>query len=107
MDDPVRARRRVRDAGLAMVNRWTRRAVAAGVVLCGVLGVGLAHLLPGQASAARHATPSPAESVPRGQGDPTTRSEPPAVTGRRHTLTPPDTVPRPSRGDPHVTSGGS
>ena len=48
-----------RDAGLAAVAGWTRRAVAGGVLLMGVLGAGLAHLLPGQAEPVRHDAPVP------------------------------------------------
>jgi hypothetical protein len=91
-------RRRARDAGLAAVNRWTRRAVAGGIVLCGALGIGLSHLLPGQATEARHETPSPVTT--RTPDDP---DDSPAPT----LLTPPVTKPGPSRGRGHVTSGGS
>ncbi|MDN3359790.1 hypothetical protein [Actinomadura sp. DC4] len=106
--NPGSSRQGARDAGLAMVNRWTRRAVAGGVVLCGVLGLGLAHLLPGQAAVARHDSPAPAGTDGRASpdpDDPPPRSAPSA--DRRHSLTPPRTVPRPSHGRPHVTSGGS
>ena len=102
------SRRATRDAGLATVNRWTRRAVAGGVVLCGVLGMGLAHRLPGQAAVARHDSPPPSGTTGRaspGQDEPLPSSAPP--TDRRHSLAPPRTVPRPSHGHPHVTSGGS
>ena len=106
--DSRRSRRGARDAGLAAVNRWTRRAVAGGVVLCGVLGMGLAHLLPGQPAVARHDSPPPAGTTGRatpGQDDPQPGSTP--STGRRRSLAPPRTAPRPSRGHPHATSGGS
>ncbi|GLY85503.1 hypothetical protein [Actinoallomurus iriomotensis] len=102
MDRWERSRRRARDAGLAAVTRWTRRAVAAGVVLSGVLGMGLAHLLPGQAAPSD--VPSPA-----GTGDPSggrASASPPAEPGRPR-LTPPHRAPRPSHRRPHATSGGS
>jgi hypothetical protein len=109
MDDQGRSSRRTRDAGLATVERWTRRAVAGGVVLAGVLGVGLAHLLPGQA-AARHDTRSPTGttgSAAPDRDDPAPGSETSPGTDRPRRLVPPSAAPRPSRGHPHVTSGGS
>lgn len=112
MYDSVRARRRARDAGLAAVNRWTRRAVAGGVMLAGVLGAGLAHLLPGQAAVVRHDSSAPAESTrpaTPGTGTPDTgdrgATAPPAT--RASHLTPPREPPRPARTHPHATSGGS
>lgn len=106
--DSRRSRRSARDAGLATVNRWTRRAVAGGAVLCGVLGMGLAHLLPGQAAVARHDSPPPADTTGRATPD---RDEPPPdsapAAGRRHSLAPPRTAPHRSHGHPHITSGGS
>jgi hypothetical protein len=122
MNDPVRARRRSRDAGLAAVRTWTRRAVAGGVVLAGLLGAGLAHLLPGQAAVVGHDAPaptgSPASPDPTGSPaspDPTrassdqggASSDPGGSTERPTTLAPPSAVPRPSHHHPHVTSGGS
>jgi hypothetical protein len=83
------SRRATRDAGPATVNRWTRRAVARGIVLCGVLGMGLAHLLPGQAAVARHDSPPPAGTTGRAspdQDEPLPSSAPP--TDRRHSLAP-------------------
>jgi hypothetical protein len=93
MDDPERSRRAGRDAGLTTVSRWTRRAIAGGVVLCGLLGLGVAHLLPGQAQP-QH------ESSTSDSGSSTTQ-------GGGSTLTPPDSAPGSSGGDSHVTSGGS
>lgn len=85
--NPGHSRRAARDAGLATVNRWTRRAVAGGVVLCGVLGMDLAHLLPGQAAVALHDSPAPAGATGRASSDqdePLPSSAP--ATGRRHSL---------------------
>jgi hypothetical protein len=104
MHDPVRSRRRARDAGLAAVNRWTRRAVAGGVVLSGLLGAGLAHLLPGQAAVARHDSPAPAGTTSPAE---TTSPAGPGPTGRRSTLAPPSAAPRRTHHHPHATSGGS
>jgi hypothetical protein len=115
MNDPRRSRR---DAGLAAVNRWTRGAVAGGVVLAGVLGAGLAHLLPGQAAPVRHDVPSPARSAPPGTDDDSGRSsddsgESSGPAGRHHRdrrhhrLVPPSTPPSPTHASPHATSGGS
>jgi hypothetical protein len=120
MHDPVRNRRRTRDAGLAAVDRWTRRAVAGGVVLSGLLAAGLAHLLPGQAAVVRHDTPAPAGTtapVPSAtQGD-SGDSEDSGDSGdsegsgertrRPTTLAPPSAAPRPTHRPPHATSGGS
>ena len=104
MNDPGRSRRRARDAGLAAVNRWTRRAVAGGVVLSGLLAAGLAHLLPGQAAVARHdAPPSPATT---GSASPEQDEPAPRATGTGRPA-PPRTAPRQSHAHPHVTSGGS
>jgi hypothetical protein len=111
MEDPRYTRRRARDVGLDAVNRWTRRAVAGGIVLCGALGIGLAHLIPGQVSAT-HEPPSPSTTSEPTTPDPTTRtsddsdddsddSSPPSV------LKPPATKPRPSHSTSHATSGGS
>jgi hypothetical protein len=99
MKDP---RRRRRDAGLATVARWTRGAVAGGVVLAGVLSAGLAHLLPGQAAPVRPDTPP--SSAPPGTDDPVPSSAP---AGPRHSLTSPGSPPHRSHGHPHATSGGS
>jgi hypothetical protein len=116
MPDPIHVRSRARDAGLAAVNRWTRRAVAGGVVLSGLLAASLAHLLPGQAAAARHDSTVPAGTTsPAAPGStspstsPRDRSDDHArPTGGTSRLTPPSVAPRPSHhGSPHVTSGGS
>lgn len=122
MPDPIHARSRARDAGLAAVNRWTRRAVAGGVVLSGLLAGGLAHLLPGQAVEARHDSTAPAGTTsPPAPGSPspstgrsddsdddsddsTEHAKPTRSTSR---IAPPSAVPRPSHSSPHVTSGGS
>jgi hypothetical protein len=103
MEDPGYTRRRARDTGLAAVNRWTRRAVAGGIASCGALGIGLAHLLPGQASVTHHETPSlsvTSETTTRTPDDPDDSSSPTL-------LKPPATKPRPSHSRSHVTSGGS
>jgi hypothetical protein len=102
MHDPVRSRRRARDAGLAAVNRWTRRAVAGGVVLSGLLGAGLAHLLPGQAATTGHS--SPAATTPPAAPEP---SGSPTPSAERSRLAPPSAAPRPTHRHPHATSGGS
>jgi hypothetical protein len=111
MHDPVRNRRRTRDAGLAAVDRWTRRALAGGVVLSGLLAAGLAHLLPGQAAVVRHDTPAPAgttapvpSATPGDSGDSDDSGE---RTRRPTTLAPPSAAPRPTHRPPHATSGGS
>jgi hypothetical protein len=114
MPNPIHVRSRARDAGLAAVNRWTRRAVAGGVVLSGLLAASLAHLLPGQAAAARHDSTAPAgttsPSTPTTGGsddsdDSTEHAKPTKGTSR---LAPPSSAPRPSHhSSPHVTSGGS
>jgi hypothetical protein len=119
MPDSIHVRSRARDAGLAAVNRWTRRAVAGGVVLSGLLAASLAHLLPGQATAARHESRAPAGTTsPTAPG--TTSPSTPAKdrsddsddhaepTGGTSRLSPPAAAPRPSHhSSPHVTSGGS
>lgn len=119
MEDPARARQGYRDAGLAMVRRWTRRSIAAGVILSGVLAAGLAHLLPGQTADAARNVPIPLQST-EGSAAPapdTSRSEPAARTRQRHRhrrpapLTPPKTppapLPAPLPTEPHAISGGS
>jgi hypothetical protein len=98
MNDP----RTRRDAGLAAVARWTRGAVAGGVLLAGVLGAGLAHLLPGQASDVRHATPAPVTSAP-----PDVSASPRDGDGSPRSLAPPSASPHRGHGHPHATSGGS
>jgi hypothetical protein len=107
MHDPGRSRRRTRDAGLAAVNRWTRRAVVGGAVLAGLMGAGLAHLLPGQATTTRHDSPAPAgpsSPVSTGRDDPAPSSRP--TTGKSH-LASPGAAPRHTHHHPHATSGGS
>jgi hypothetical protein len=104
MDRGERSRRRARDAGLASVTRWTRRAVAGGVVLAGVLGMGLAHLLPGQAAPSD--VPSPAGTSDASSPGVQESASPPAEPGRPR-LAPPSRAPRPSHRRPHATSGGS
>lgn len=96
-----------RDAGLTAVARWTRRAVAGGVLLAGVLGAGLAHLLPGQASEVRHETSTPATPPP-----PEDSASPETSTSPRHgrsprSLAPPSAAPHRTHRHPHATSGGS
>jgi hypothetical protein len=128
MNDPDRWLRNRRDAGLASVGRWTRAAVAAGVVLSGVLAAGVAHLLPWQADAAGgQATPAAPPAAPAGGhttaaprqteddggsdgvvGDDSGEHTPKAKK-KRHTapLAPPVTVPSPTQSPSHATSGGS
>lgn len=103
MSNPERSRRRRRDLGLAQVGKWTRRAVAAGVVFSGVVGAGLAHLLPSQATVAEHRSP-PATST-EDPSRPATTSAPRRRHPRR--LAPPSAVPRPTHSPTHATSGGS
>jgi hypothetical protein len=117
MNNLQRSRRRRRDAGMAQVGRWTRRSVATGVVLSGVLGAGLAHLLPGQAAVERHT--SPPATTPQPQPDteaqtpgeprhPAPGTEPSARRPKHHySLTPPSAAPLPTQSSTHVTSGGS
>jgi hypothetical protein len=110
--DSERERRLYRDAGLAKVRAWTRGCVAAGVVLSGVVGAGLAHVLPGQAAVVKR-SPPPA-TAPR-QSDSTSAAPGAASShpsqGRRHhhprRLAPPSTAPSPADTPTHVTSGGS
>lgn len=103
MNNPARSRREHRDIGLVKIGAWTRRAVAAGVVFCGVLGAGLAHRLPGQAAAAEHDDP------PATSSRPSPSSPSPTVRPRRHPrrLAPPGTTPRLTSDPTHATSGGS
>lgn len=112
MTNPERSQRRRRDAGLAKVGTWTRRSVAIGVVLSGVLGAGFANLLPGEAAVVKHSSPPPAPSpaAPEHADSPPPRAKPSKGTGHnRHPrrLAPPSVAPRPTRSPTHVTSGGS
>jgi hypothetical protein len=107
MVDTEQARLR-RDRGLAKVGRWTRYSVAAGVVLSGVFGAGIAHRLPGQSAAAEHPHPP---AVPD-QGPATPPSPGPGSvdgTGQKsRRLAPPSQAPRPAPAQSeHATSGGS
>ncbi|HEY0538760.1 MAG TPA: hypothetical protein VGD53_10325 [Actinoallomurus sp.] len=113
MTDSERERRVYRDAGLAKVRAWTRGCVAAGVVLSGVVGAGLAHVLPGQAAVVKRSSPPPA-TAPR-QSDSTSAapgaaSSQPSQGNRHHhprRFAPPSTAPSPAGTPTHVTSGGS
>jgi hypothetical protein len=113
--DSERERRVYRDAGLAKVRAWTRGCVAAGVVLSGVVGAGLAHVLPGQAAVVKRSSPPPATATAPRQGDSTSATPSAASSqpsqGRRHhhprRLDPPSTAPSPADTPTHVTSGGS
>jgi hypothetical protein len=113
MADSERERRMCRDAGLAKVRAWTRGCVAAGVVLSGVVGAGLAHLLPGQAAVVKRSSPPPA-AVPQqadsSSGTPDAASSQPTQRRRHHRprrLAPPSTAPSPADTPTHVTSGGT
>jgi hypothetical protein len=111
--------RKRRDTGLAMVATWTRGAIGAGVVFCGVLAAGLAHALPGQevsdrqpapatsSTPATPAVPRPSRSVTRHQAGDDGRMRP--VHRRHHhpRLTPPQAPPSPTPDPTHTTSGGS
>lgn len=114
MSNPQRWRRNRRNAGLAQLGKWTRRAVAAGVVFSGVLAAGLAHLLPGQAAAVEHRAPHPTSPAATPETSETSEtSETPRTTKTRRTrraprrLAPPIAPPRPTPDQTHVTSGGS
>ncbi len=110
--------RKRRDAGLAMVAAWTRGAIGAGVVFCGVLAAGLAHALPGQEVSDRQpmsATPStsgtpvvpePSRSVTWHRAGDDDRTLP-AHRPHRPRLTPPSVPPTPTPEPTHTTSGGS
>jgi hypothetical protein len=113
MADSERERRMYRDAGLAKVRAWTRGCVAAGVVLSGVVGAGLAHLLPGQAAVVNRSSPPPAAAPQQSDSTSATPDAAPSQPskGRRHhhprRLAPPSTAPSPADTPTHVTSGGS
>jgi hypothetical protein len=107
MTNPELSQRRRRDAGLAKVGTWTRRSVAVGIVLSGVLGAGFAYMLPGQAAVVKHSSPAPAPSP---ADTPTPRAKPSKATQHKHQarrLAPPSAAPRPTQRPTHVTSGGS
>jgi hypothetical protein len=122
MANPERARRRRRDIGLAKVGRWTRYSIASGVVLSGVLGAGVAHVLPGQAAAAQpKPAPKPAPAEHQAANQPEDQapnqaqpSAAPSAAGTTHDrkkakrLSPPSAAPRPApTQSQHATSGGS
>jgi hypothetical protein len=103
-------RRMYRDAGLAKVRAWTRRCVATGVLLSGVVGAGLAHLLPGQAAVAKGSSAPPATAPQQADSASSTPHAKPSQRGRHHRprrLVPPSTTPSPADSPTHVTSGGS
>jgi hypothetical protein len=97
-----RSLRKRRDMGLAQVGSWTRRAVAAGVVFCGVLGAGLADLLPGQTAVTEHGSRPATSSQPA-----TTDESAPRRVRHGHRLAPPAESPSPTHGATHATSGAS
>jgi hypothetical protein len=119
MANPERGARRRRDIGLAKVGRWTRYSVAAGVVVSGVLGAGIAHALPGQSATKQDSTPAkPAANGPAQAPVSTEQSPdqaPSTPVGKTHEqkrtakrLSPPATAPSPSPSQTqHATSGGS
>lgn len=114
MSNRERSRRVRRDIGLIKVGRWTRRAVAAGVVFSGVLGAGLAHLLPGQAAVVSHDSPPAASPEETSPSDPATTDPATTEAPRRHhprhhprRLAPPSVAPSPTQDSTQATSGGS
>ncbi|HEY7485767.1 MAG TPA: hypothetical protein VH912_14980 [Streptosporangiaceae bacterium] len=99
-DHQRRRHSRRRDSGLAQIGAWTRRSIAAGVVLAAGLAAWAAHALPGQAASSSSPQAPPSESSTSGEPSPT-------VSDDGGGLAPPYQPPAPSHGRSHVTSGGS
>ncbi|HEY7485611.1 MAG TPA: hypothetical protein VH912_14195 [Streptosporangiaceae bacterium] len=102
-DHQRRRQFRRRDSGLAQIGAWTRRSIAAGVVLAAGLAAWAAHAFPGQAASSPSTQTSQTSPAPTASA----QSREPAVPDDGETLAPPAQPPAPAQGGSHVTSGGS